>query len=191
MNPLNSDSRFFTLRTSIAIIVTVVLTALVSGTIFYIYIDRGLGTSYAQRIGNLSIYKSVILWDSLIIYILFAVISFFAVIFFGVYYSHKITGPLYRLRMFAKEMANGNFGAELRFRSGDVIHDLSKAGNDFSKSYGERYSALNKVVDDMRKDTLELEGLIKEGNNEGIKDAVERINAGKQVLVETLSGVKL
>ncbi|MDP2168332.1 MAG: hypothetical protein Q8J64_08390 [Thermodesulfovibrionales bacterium] len=191
MNPFKVVSRSFSLRLLAAVMLTVVLGASITGVFFFTYTNQSLGESYTQRFANLSIYKLAVIRNSLYIYALFAVAIFVAVVLFSIYYSHKVTGPLYRIRMFAKEMERGNFGIGIRFREGDAIHAIAETANSFSQRYGEIYSRLNELVDAMEKDAAVLKRAIEKGDSKGGDSARDRIASGVTELNEILSGLKL
>ena len=48
--------------------------------------------------------------------------------------THKIYGPLYRLRVYIKKLSEGEPADELRFRKGDAIHGLKEIYMDLRKS---------------------------------------------------------
>jgi hypothetical protein len=48
--------------------------------------------------------------------------------------THKIYGPLYRLRIYIKKLCEGEPTDELRFRRGDAMHGLKEIYNDLRKS---------------------------------------------------------
>ncbi len=49
---------------------------------------------------------------------------------FSVYVTHRIAGPLYRLRESLKEVAQGNLGLRIRFRKTDELHDIADSMNE-------------------------------------------------------------
>ena len=54
--------------------------------------------------------------------------------FSGVYISHKVAGPLYRLNKCMREMANGEMEvSEINFRNGDFFQELADGFNLFIK----------------------------------------------------------
>jgi hypothetical protein len=76
--------------------------------------------------------------QKIILFSIFSVVTaffFLGFIFFGVYVSHKIAGPLYR---FKKHLENSSPGTVIpvEFRKGDYFHDLKEAFNDFVKRSG-------------------------------------------------------
>lgn len=191
MNPFKVVSRTFSLSLLTTITRFVIVGFLISGAFFYLYTDRYLGETYAERLVNISAYKDTLIKTNIYIYAVFAFVVLVAVALFSIYYSHRVTGPLCRLRLFAKDMADGDFGTTFKFREGDLIHPLSEAANGFSLKYGKMYSELNRVVDEMQKDALELEKSIAENNHEQMNDARTKIAASVEELSRMLSEVRL
>lgn len=50
---------------------------------------------------------------------------------FGLVYSHKIAGPVYRLRKYLRERAEGIETGQLRFREGDYFPEMADSVNDY------------------------------------------------------------
>ncbi|MCK4941329.1 HAMP domain-containing protein, partial [candidate division WOR-3 bacterium] len=46
-----------------------------------------------------------------------------------IFISHRIAGPLYRLKMFMEKVENGDYSVKLNFRSNDAIHDVADSFN--------------------------------------------------------------
>jgi len=47
----------------------------------------------------------------------------------GVFYSHKIAGPLFRVKRICDGLARGNLNQIVKFRKGDEFHDVADALN--------------------------------------------------------------
>ena len=56
-------------------------------------------------------------------------VAFIIIGIFCVFISHRIAGPLYRLKMFMEKVQNGDYTVHLRFRGGDAIHDVADSFN--------------------------------------------------------------
>lgn len=69
-------------------------------------------------------------WPVIITGIVLLVVSLWALILT----THKIYGPLYRLRVYIKKLSEGEPTGELRFRKGDAIHGLKEIYMDLRKS---------------------------------------------------------
>ena len=53
----------------------------------------------------------------------------------GVYFSHKIAGPIYRIEHFLNDMANGDLSRTLILRKGDELVSLADGINDVRQSF--------------------------------------------------------
>lgn len=56
------------------------------------------------------------------------------VAFIGIYFSHKIAGPIFRMERFMQDMAAGNLFSKLILRKGDELMKLSDGINRLSES---------------------------------------------------------
>ncbi|HEC79132.1 MAG TPA: HAMP domain-containing protein [candidate division WOR-3 bacterium] len=66
-------------------------------------------------------FKPLIITVPIILFILCGVVIFI---------SHKIAGPLYRLKMYMKKVGEGDFSVKLKFRNYDAIHDIADTFNE-------------------------------------------------------------
>lgn len=46
-----------------------------------------------------------------------------------VFISHRIAGPLYRLKQYMEKIENGDYSVTLKFRQNDAIHDVAESFN--------------------------------------------------------------
>ena len=60
----------------------------------------------------------------IILPIVFAVLAIIVV-----FISHRIAGPLYRLKMYMEKVENGDYSVKLGFRKNDAIHDIADSFN--------------------------------------------------------------
>lgn len=56
-----------------------------------------------------------------------------------VFVSHRIAGPLQRLKAYMRRIGNGELSLKLRFRNYDEIHDVADAFNDMVNKLKTRY----------------------------------------------------
>ena len=56
-----------------------------------------------------------------------------------IFVSHRIAGPLQRLKAYMRRVGNGELSLTLRFRSYDEIHDVADAFNDMVNKLKTRY----------------------------------------------------
>ncbi len=65
-----------------------------------------------------------------LIFAVTAVISIALIIFFGLYMSNRVAGPVHQLKVYLKKVKAGENPEPLKFRSKDYFRDLAKAVND-------------------------------------------------------------
>ena len=77
-------------------------------------------------------YVTGILWPVLVCLIIMTAI-------FSLYLTHKVAGPLYRLKVCAKELEQGNVSIRVRLRQGDELQDLAEATDRGVVAINKRY----------------------------------------------------
>jgi methyl-accepting chemotaxis protein len=76
------------------------------------------------------------------------VVSLAIGLWLSLYFSRKISVPIYRVSKWAEVVSSGDFGFRLKFRPGDDLQSLEEACNKVSDTY-----AL--VIEDMRRQLTE------------------------------------
>ncbi len=66
---------------------------------------------------------------AIIVPIVFVVVSVITI-----FVSHRIAGPLQRLKLYMEKVGQGNFALRLRFRKYDEIHDVAESFNGMVKN---------------------------------------------------------
>ncbi|MFC2172954.1 hypothetical protein ACFLU6_10045 [Acidobacteriota bacterium] len=56
-------------------------------------------------------------------------LSSVVLIVFGIYASHKIAGPIFKMQLFLSDIKNGNYHHEIRFRNSDRLEGLATVFN--------------------------------------------------------------
>lgn len=59
-----------------------------------------------------------------------AIISYVLSFWATIIVSHKVSGPIYRLKMYFKDISSNGLSAPLKFRDRDYYHDLADTVND-------------------------------------------------------------
>ncbi len=117
------------------------LTALGVGAIFYIsfeiFLSRLVERGRLLRLAPDHSYFQFIEEQARFMQIIFgitAVISTAFIVFMGLYLSHRVAGPIYRLKTYLKNARIGVDALPLEFRQKDYFKDLSEALNKFIQS---------------------------------------------------------
>jgi len=64
----------------------------------------------------------------------------FATIIMTLFISHRIAGPLYRLKKAMQDLGEGNFSTEIKLRRFDQLKDIAEAFNNLARKLRERLS---------------------------------------------------
>jgi nitrate/nitrite-specific signal transduction histidine kinase len=79
----------------------------------------------------------------IIIPIIFVILSVIII-----FISHRIAGPLCRLRQYMKRVGNGDFKTRISFRSYDAVHDIADAFNNMVENLEKRYGSTQTQISD-------------------------------------------
>lgn len=85
----------------------------------------------------------------------------------SIFLTHKIVGPLYRLRRSCQDIGSGNLTARLTFRKFDEAHEVARDFNQMAASLDATVSTIKRIVDTMPPD----------GRTEELKKALARFKA--------------
>jgi methyl-accepting chemotaxis protein len=66
----------------------------------------------------------------------------------SLYFSRKISVPIYRIKKWAEVVSNGDLGYRLKFRPGDDLQTLEEACNKVGETYA-------KIIEDLRRQITE------------------------------------
>ena len=72
-----------------------------------------------------------------VVFVLLAIIVIFI--------SHRIAGPLYRLKMYMEKVENGDYSVKLKFRKNDSIHDVAESFNRMVEGIKEKFIKQDKT----------------------------------------------
>lgn len=184
-------SRLLRTRLLIVTVSILVTTVLLCTVFFYYYSNKEIGQTYSQKIFTLTQFKEEIIKDSIFIYVSFAIVAMFGIVIFAVLFTHRIAGPLVRVKAIMQQIAEGNLDIVVKFRKEDVVHPLADTLNDLVNRYRKRYSVIGESVDKIHEDALEMLRLIEEGNVEAAEGKRIEIAEKTEEINKILSGIKL
>ncbi|MDP2167019.1 MAG: HAMP domain-containing protein [Thermodesulfovibrionales bacterium] len=191
-HPLKAIKTTFTVNLSLRIVVLMAAATAVSGVVFYSLASQsGLAASYGSVISNASVYKAEILKKSIFIYALFTMPMLAGVVFLSVLYSHRVAGPLQRVKKVSRDIAEGKLDVKVRFRQNDIIHPLAESINRMAESYNMRYSRLRGSVERMQEEAQALEASVKGGDMDDAGKAIAALSMSSKEIERLLSDVKL
>ena len=109
-------------------------------------------------------------------------LSILIMMILSVYMSHKIAGPIYRIKLYLAEVAKGDLSFEMRLRKGDELTDLVDEFNKMLKGLREIIGADRQKVGSLK---IQVEETLAALNKESIAPA-ERAKA-----IDSLKGLIL
>ncbi len=149
---------------------------------------RSVYNEYGALFRFLSQYRWEVLKTTLLVYGLFGLFAVAVVGALAVFYSHKVAGPLYRLRCAARDMSKGRLGMEVSFRKGDAVHSLADAFNAFSTASARRS---RRILQACRKMRAACEALQGRGDTMATLEALKKLREAQEELEEVFSELKL
>ncbi|MDP3297598.1 MAG: HAMP domain-containing protein [Thermodesulfovibrionia bacterium] len=176
----------------IAVIVLILIVAFsISAAFFYFYTNKELGETYTQKIYAITEFKTIVIKDTLFIFIPPVIAAIIFIVITIILYTHRIVGPLVRIRAVTQQISEGDLDILIKFREKDAIKPLADALNNLALKYRERYSRLGSLLEEISKDTDEMYQFIEKGDAEAIEDKRNRILKKTEEIKSMLSGIKL
>ena len=147
------------------------LFSLISALVLYKTSQISLNHHYGATHTILTQLKESIIIKTITINLIFYLLTAIGVIFLGTLYSHKIAGPLFRVKQYAAILGEGRFNEKIHFREKDAIHNLAFVMNEMAERCRERTGKLA-----VQLKTLEEEFLLLENLPDQSKEKIELMN---------------
>jgi methyl-accepting chemotaxis protein len=133
--------------------------SLVSALVIYERLHVPLSPHYGATISLLTQVKESLLITSIAINLIFWILIAVGITLLGIFYSHKIAGPLVRVRRYAATLAEGRFDQRISFREKDVLHPLATALNEVAEGYEGREKRFACQLEELQDALLSLGSL--------------------------------
>jgi len=107
----------------------------------------------------------------------------------SIFVSHKVAGPMYRLKRFLLEIAGGNIDLTLKFRKRDDLHDLAANVNLVITELRELVGTLQKEMATVSGRILEVEQLIQQGDIKPTagRQMIQQLEADQETIARALA----
>jgi len=122
---------------------------IISALILYLDIYKSLSTHYSAAISILAGLEKTLFMKTIQINAIFYLFIAAGILAIGVFYSHRIAGPLYRIKLYAKTISEGKLHGEIKFRKKDAIHSFAEELNRMTKNYEQRLTLLDSRIQDL------------------------------------------
>jgi len=142
-----------------------VFCSLVSALVVYERLHVELSPHYGAAISLLTQVKESLIITSIKINLIFYFLIAIGVALLGILYSHRIAGPLFRVRQYAALLGEGRFGARISFREKDALHSLSSVLNEMAEGCQGRAELFASQLSELQ-DGLATLGSLPDGSEE-------------------------
>ncbi len=129
----------------IKLVSIIVLTSLLSFGVLYLFMDKWVGSDYRTAFQVISASYARMNYYIIAAVLLQFVISSFVVFFLALRYSHKIAGPMYRLKLRVRQFLNGEHVEDVCFRKTDFLHEVAESFSDFFRFLEKRKKLLEEA----------------------------------------------
>lgn len=121
----------------------------------------------------------------------FIVIPLFG--FFSIFITHKIAGPVYRLKIRLQQMTKWDLDTKVNLRKGDDLQDLADYVNLLSGELKELATALKGNYDTLSYNIDEIQQQIETGTMDAAsgRELITRLNASRENISATLDRFKM
>ncbi len=102
-----------------------------------------MGPHYAAAFSLVPKFKESLMKKTVIINILSFLFTAAGMALMGVIYSHRVSGPLFKLKKHVKNLGTGRFEEKIQFRKNDAVQDLTVSLNQMVDGYRERIRLIN------------------------------------------------
>lgn len=165
------------------LLLVLLLSTTVSSLVLHLNIHRPLNTHYSEILSILSDLKETLLIKTLAISALFSFLAAIGLLFISIIYTHKIAGPLHRIKSAAKGIGEGNLETKIKLRRKDAIHHFAESLNSMTESYRDRISVLSGSLDQLKDAVTEFRSLSAEGRE---TDSVSKNISKKNIEIHSL-----
>lgn len=163
------------------------LIVFVCAAAFYLYFDRTFSDNYVGVLATLEKMQREMFYG-IMLSVLMQVLFFTLLIFLvSVVWTHKIAGPLYRLRLSFLQIATGNLAIVTRFRDTDQLQNIPVLLNSGLQQLRADFAELDREIIAVRG---EIERLSAESSGQGASETEQRLQDCERRIGNMLERVK-
>jgi len=146
-----SYRRDFYLQVGCGLVLAIILSSLG----LYLYLNRPFGGNYLVAITELDYLQQAISW-AVAVSVTLQLVIFSLLLYLGsLFWTHKVAGPLYRLKMTFIRLADGDWTPMYQVRKGDQLKEIPGLLN-----HG--LEVVRAIDDEIKSELVEVEGRLQE-----------------------------
>jgi methyl-accepting chemotaxis protein len=189
VKPRDVISKIYLRNFLFMLLVILLSSTAISALVLYFNIHKPLNTHYSAIVMIISELNDIILVKTLTISAVFSVLAAIALFLLGIFYTHKIAGPLYRIKMAAKSISMGDLGTKIILRRKDVIQPFAESLNSMTENYSNKIRILDVEADKLHSTITELKSLTKDGKESDT--AIRRVSDMENQINSLINDIKL
>jgi methyl-accepting chemotaxis protein len=157
----------------------------------YLYLDiyRPLNTHYSAILSILTEIKESLIINTIKINAFFYLMIFLGIVILGIIYTHRIAGPLHRIKIQVKSISEGRLDTNIKFRRKDAIHQFAESLNELTKTYNNNVSMLISETQRLKETLTELKSQTEKGEDTEI--ALEKVFDVDSRIKKLIDSIKL
>lgn len=158
-----------------------------SALVLYLSVHKPLDTHYSAIISIATGIRESIVATSIKTGIVFLVLIAAGAGLLTLLYTHRIAGPLYRIRQCTKSISEGRLDTEIRLRRKDAVTAFADSVNGMTQFYREKVSALSEELKNLEHAVSELDpsrGAVKDTKE--LRDKIHTIDRKIKMMLEEL-----
>ncbi|MBC8413342.1 MAG: hypothetical protein ISR96_11435 [Nitrospira sp.] len=171
----------------VAILLIFIAGSALSGVILYNLVDTSLDTHYSAVISILTDARETLVINTIKINAVFAIFIIAGTISIGILYTHRIAGPLYRVKLFARDITAGKLASVVSFRKKDTLHAFGDTLNVMAESYRDRLISLSSDLHSLNASVSELNAAA--GERSAIEPLLKSIRETDEKITAQLESV--
>lgn len=160
-----------------------------SAIILYLDTYKTLDTHYSAILSIVTEIKQTLIIKTIKINVFFYLLTVIGITVLAILYSHRISGPLYRIKLYAKMLSGCRFDTAIKFRHKDAIHSLAEVLNKMSKNYNDKTSVITTEIQQLKDAVTELKSLTEKGEDTEI--VMKKVLEQDSRIKNLLSAIKL
>jgi methyl-accepting chemotaxis protein len=185
----NIMTRGYLTRLVLLVLCIFIISSAVSAVFVYLNINRPLNTHYSAILLIIAEIKETLIIRTLKINVLFSIMIFIGIVVAGIIYTHRIAGPLFRIKLYAKAVSEGRLDTRVNFRKNDAIHSFAESVNHMTQSFNGRVTMLASEVRMLKAAVAEHQALMEEDKDTAV--ARQKISGLDNEIKKLLSAIKL
>jgi methyl-accepting chemotaxis protein len=145
----------------------------ISALTLYFDIYKPLSPYYRTILSTITELKESLIIKTLKINVIFYLLISAGTILLIILYTHRIAGPLQRIKTEAKDIAEGNLDKKIILRQDDAINSFAQSLNEMTRSLDKRVSAIKSEIQSLKDSIIEVKLVTEEGL--GTEDALKKV----------------